>query len=463
MAGTDLALAAHLMRRAGFGASRAELERLAEKDYADIVEDLLHPERFPEVPEDILRRYHDGEAIEIWAGRWIFRMVNGQRPLQEKAALFWHHVFATAWYKGEHTRSMFQHVDMLRRVGLSDMRTILVELSKNPAMIFWLDNNENHKDEPNENYGRELLELFSMGVGNYTEQDIKQAARAFTGWTFTQPIPLYPYGHYTPEFVYDDDDHDHGVKTFLGETGRFNGEDIVDIIVKQPAAARFICRHLYNFFVADEPQVPAWDIEPPRDPEAIKALEDAYFESGGEIRSVLRVLFNSDFFKNARQMRVKSPVELVASTVKLAGTHRFPDSSLTSLAGASAVMGQHLLNPPTVEGWHTGKEWIDGGTLNDRVNFAVDHVADPGNPGVREMVARLRTNGDTVPPEEFVDRVLDLIGPIEAGDETRGGLMEYAEVGGDLAFGTADEEAESSARVVRMLQLVVASREFQFA
>ena len=463
MARTDLALAAHLMRRAGFGASRAELEELAERDYAEIVEDLLHPERFPDFPEDLLRRYNDGEAIDVWASRWIFRMVNSPRQLQEKTALFWHQVFATAWYKGEHTMSMFQQINMLRRVGLSNMRTILIELSKNPAMIFWLDNNENHKDEPNENYGRELLELFSMGVGNYTEDDIKQAARAFTGWTFTQPIPLYPYGHFTPSFVYDDDDHDHSVKTFLGETGRFNGEDIVDIIVRQPAAARFIARHLYNFFVADEPQVPAWDTVPPQDPEAIKALEDAYFESGGEIRSVLRVLFNSDFFKNARQMRVKSPVELVASTVKLAGTHRFPDTSLTSLAAASALMGQHLLNPPTVEGWHTGKEWIDGGTLNDRVNFAVDHIADLDNPGVQEVIARLRTNGDTVPPEEFVDRVLELTGPIEAGEETRDGLMEYAESRGELTFRTAEETAESTARVGRMLQLVVASREFQFA
>ena len=463
MARTDLALTAHLMRRAGFGASRAEIERLTEKDYAEVVEDLLHPERFPDVAEDVLRRYTDGEGIEVWSGRWLFRMINGQRPLQEKAAFFWHHVFATAWYKGEHTRSMFQHIDMLRRVGLSDVRTILIELSKNPAMIHWLDNSENHKDEPNENYGRELLELFSMGVGNYTEDDIKQAARAFTGWTFTQPIPLYPYGHYTPEFVYDDDDHDHSVKTFLGETGRFNGEDIIDIIVKQPAAARFICRHLYNFFVADEPQVPAWETVPPRDPAAIRALEDAYFDSGGDIRAVLRVLFNSDFFKDARQMRVKSPVELVASTVKLAGTHRFPDTSLTSLAAASAVMGQHLLNPPTVEGWHTGKEWIDGGTLNDRVNFAVDHMADLDNPGVREVIARLGANGDAVPPEEFVDRVLELSGPIDAGAETRDGLMEYAESGGALAFRTADEEAESEARIGRMLQLVVASREFQFA
>ena len=133
-------------------------------------------------------------------------------------------------------------------------------------MIFWLDNNENHKTEINENYGRELLELFSMGVGNYNEDDIKNAARAFTGWTFSQPIPLYPFGHYPTRFVYREDDHDDSEKSFLGETGHFNGEDIVEIIARQPATARFLSRHLYNFFVADEPQVPAWEQMPPPGP-----------------------------------------------------------------------------------------------------------------------------------------------------------------------------------------------------
>ena len=463
MAQTDLALVGHLLRRAGFGASRSELEQLAAKEYPELVEDLLHPERFPEIDEDILRRYSDSESIDMWAGRWIYRMVNSQRPLQEKVALFWHHVFATGWYKGEHGNSMFQQIDMFRSIGMSNLRTILVELSRNPAMIFWLDNNENHKDEPNENYGRELLELFSMGVGNYTEQDIKQAARAFTGWTFEQPIPLYPHGHYTSRFVYNEEDHDDSIKTFLGESGRLNGEDIIDIIVKQPAAARFISRHLYNFFVADEPQVPAWNTVPPQDPGAIDTLVDAYFESDGEVRSVLRVLFNSDFFKEARQRRVKCPVELVASTIKLTGTHRFPDSGLLGLATASSVMGQHLLNPPTVEGWHTGKEWIDGGTLNDRVNFAVNELADISKPGVQDFIARLSTNGGTVTPEEFVDRTLDLAGPLEVSAETRDGLLEYARSGGDLSFRADEERAESSARVGRMLQLIVASREYQFA
>ena len=185
---SDVALIAHLMRRAGFGATRAELEDLTSKGYEAVVEDLLNPESFPDMEEDVWKRYnmdlsyHD--SLPVHAGRWLYRMINTQRPLQEKMALFWHHVFATAWYKSEHSPSMIQQIETFREVGMSDMTTLLVALAKDPAMNYWLDNCENHKDEPNENWGRELLELFSMGVGDYTEIDIKNASRAFTGWTF---------------------------------------------------------------------------------------------------------------------------------------------------------------------------------------------------------------------------------------------------------------------------------------
>lgn len=464
---TDTALVAHLLRRAGFGATRAELEEYCKKEYEEIVEDLLHPERFPEVEEDVLRRYYPGllnqDSLPLWGGHWMYRMINTRRPLQEKMALFWHHVFATAWYKSEHTPSMIQQIEMFRRVGLTDMRTILTELSKDPAMIYWLDNSENHKGSINENYGRELLELFSMGVGNYTEDDIKEAARAFTGWTFEQPIPLYPNGHYPARFAFRPDDHDYGEKVFLGHRGRFNGEDIIDIIVQQPATARFISRHLYNYFVADEPQVPAWPHIPPQDPEAIETLMTAFQESGGDIRHILRVLFNSDFFKEARFKRVKSPVELVAGTVKLAGTHAFPQPGLVELAGAAAVMGQHLMNPPTVEGWHTGKEWIDGGTLNERINFAVAQFDDVNAPGIQDMVNRLAQRGAELTPEEFVDGVLDLMGPLAVEEATRQALLDFARSGGPLKLGSPEERRESASRVQGMVQLVVASREYQFA
>ena len=184
-------------------------------------------------------------------------------------------------------------------------------------MLFWLDNNENHKDEPNENFGRELLELFSMGVGNYTEEDVKNSAYAFTGWSFVQPAHgAVPYGKWATRFEFRKEDHDFGEKTFLGVSGALDGTDIIDTVVEQPATARFISRHLYNFFVADEPPVAAWNEIPPRDPQAIDTLMLAYFESGGSIAHMLEVLFNSDFFVDARFEKVKSPTELVGGVVE---------------------------------------------------------------------------------------------------------------------------------------------------
>ena len=157
--------------------------------------------------------------------------------------------------------------------------------------------------------------------------------------------------------------HDDGEKTFLGHTGNFDGQDIIDIVVNQPATARFLARHLYNFFVADEPQVPSWNITPPNDPDAIDQLIAAYDESDGDIRAMLRVLFNSDFFKQAQFSRVKSPAELVVSTARLAGNFSGPRPGFNALAFECAYQGQELLNPPSVESWHTGSEWIDGGAL----------------------------------------------------------------------------------------------------
>ena len=465
-----ISLIAHLMRRAGFGATHAELESYAASGYEAVVEDLLHPERFPAIEQDVLDRYYGtldedlgGDLHELPAGVWIHRMVHTRRPLEEKIALFWHHVFATGAAKSEHRPSMNRQIDMFRRVGLSDLRTILMELSRDPAMLYWLDNNENHKDQPNENYGRELLELFSMGVGNYTEQDIKMAARAFTGWTFKQPIPLYTQGSFPTEFVYREDDHDGSVKTFLGETGRFNGEDIIDIIVKQPATARFICRHLYNFFVADESQVPAWNQVPPRDPAAIDALVEAFVDSGGEIHVALRALFNSQFFKEARLKRVKSPAELVVGVIKLVGTSDVPEAGVARYADATTFMAQTLFDPPSVEGWHTGQEWIDGGTLTERVNFAVDEVGDASRPGIRAIIERIAHNGAALSPDDFVDTCLELAGAVSVSPGTRAAFVREAESGAELRFGSESQREESTGRIVRMLEAIVACREYQFA
>ena len=462
----DIASIAHLMRRAGFGASRQELEERAAKGYEATVEDLLHPEEQPPIDDDILYRsmpgYEGALGPPINQAEWVYRMVNTQRPLEEKLALFWHQLFATGNSKVDNPPEITQQIAMFRRQALGSFRDLLVELAKNPAMIWWLDNNGNHSGAINENWGRELLELFSMGVGNYSEDDIKDASRAFTGWTIEPKIPRNPLGRFYWNFEYRAEDHDDGEKNFLGHSGRLNGEDIIDIVVKQPATARFLARHLYNFFVADEPQVPSWNINPPNDPDAVDQLVAAYDESDGDLRSMMRLLFNSDFFKNARFARVKSPAELVVSTVKMAGNYQGPRPGFNMLAMECNWQGQELLNPPSVESWHTGGEWIDGGALVRRVNFAAGLMGDTSLPGIRAMVAELRQRGVSE-PEEFVDACLDIVGPLEFSEATHSELLDQATEDGDLSWDTEEDSEKSEQKIGVMLALIAASRDFQFA
>ena len=462
----DIALMAHLMRRAGFGAGRDELEARAEQGYEATVEDLLNPDNHPPVDDDVLFRYfpnYEGGMAPVQSqAHWLYRMVNTQRPLEEKMVLFWHQLFATGNSKIDNPPEMVQQIAMFRRHALARFPGILVELAKNPAMIYWLDNNGNHKGAINENWGRELLELFSMGVGNYSEDDIKEASRAFTGWTIAPKIPRLPLGRFYWEFEYDPADHDFEEKTFLGEKGNFNGDDIINIIVRQPATARFLCRHLYNFFVADEVQVPAWNDTPPRDPEAIEVLTQAYFESDYDLKAVLRTLFNSDFFKNSRFTRVKSPAELVVSTLRLSGGFNGPREGYQAAAAECAFQGQELLNPPSVESWHTGEEWIDGGALVRRVNFAARYLSDTQMPGISAIVERLREQG-SLTPERFVDECLDQMGPLEVEESTRRELINQVSEGGDIRWDGDEVAADAERRAGITLALVAASREYQFA
>jgi uncharacterized protein (DUF1800 family) len=474
MPDNDIALIAHLMRRAAFGATRKELEAYAAKGYEATVEELLYPENAPDLEYDILERYmeevHDNSTTNASRTLWFYRMIVGKRPLAEKMALFWHGVMCTGDVKVYMGRMMGRQGDMFRHLGLGSFRTLLVQLARDPAMSFYLDNWMSHKGSINENFGRELLELFSMGVGmdgspNYTEDDVKECARAFTGWTYTGHIPRWPYELYGWHFQYDPTDHDHGEKTFLGETGRWNGEDIIDIIVRQPACARFICRHLYNFFVADEPQVPQWTMIPPQDMEAIKTLEQVYFDNNGEIRPVLRVLFNSNFFKNARFTKVKSPVELVVGVIKQVGFYQEGEDfkpGLRAIADEPMYTGQQLYDPPTVEGWHHGNEWIDSGTLLERINWSAEWVGRTELPGVKDIVNRLMSCGARS-TEEFVDACLDLMGPMEVTEETRLSLIDFVEKSGELHNSIAEEEhIDFTRRVGQVLQMVVATQEYQF-
>ena len=461
---SDRKLVAHLMRRAGFGATPKELDELtSSKSYEEIVEDLINPEKFDPIDMSYVERYYTGEPVAVHVGKWLYRMANTKRPLEEKMSLFLHHIFPVAWGKSEHGPSLYREIEMFRNTGLTNFKNILLNLSKDPAMLFWLDNNENHKDEINENYGRELLELFSMGVGNYTEDDIKNASRAFTGWTFRQPLSLYPYGHHHADFEFISDDHDYDEKEFLGQVGNFDGEDIIDIIVKEEAAANFLSRHLYNFFVEDEVQVPSWETVDAKDPQAIKELSTAYMESEGNMRNVLSTLFNSDFFKNSMNLpKVKSPTELIVGVIKQTGEFNSPtpgihEFAVTTLNGSAfegplAIMGQRLMNPPTVEGWHTGSEWIDSGTLSERIGFVEKQFADPLKPGVSEMVSRIGSLNDN--PAELVDRCLDLLGAVNVREETNKSLKVYAE---EL------KELETSAGVHNLIQMTASTVDYQFA
>ena len=472
MSNQDFALLAHLMRRAGFGATRDELEAYAAQGYTATVDELLNPGDPEVMPDDIIRRYHVDQSelrqLDGAGANWLYRMITTKCPLEEKIALFWHGLFATGYSKLNQARALLNQIDMFRNHGLGRFDNLLVELSKDPAMLLWLDNTDNHKGAINENYGRELLELFSMGIGNYTEDDIKECSRAFTGWTLgnaeymavrASKDSIWPYSRIAWHFQFRDWDHDEGEKTFLGETGNFNGEDIIGIIARQQATARFVCTRLFQFFAADEVDDDGEQV--------IEAMMQSYFDSGYEIRAVLRTLFLSDYFKSekARYARVKGPVELLVGAIRQAGSYRSPTLGVHSLAYQGFFMGQGLLQPPSVEGWHEGMEWIDSGSLVERVNFVAQELSSLDKPGVRAIIDRLAAeNGGTLTPEQLVDRCLDLLGPVAVEDDTRTALVDFAAAGGgalDLSGHQPGDDAEQ--RVSNVLRVIASTREYQLA
>ena len=474
----DIELMAHLMRRAGFGATRDELEERVAKGYEETVEELLHPRDSRRLPDDVIRRYHvdihESRNPEPPATEWLYRMVTTGSPLEEKIALFWHGIFASGFSKTQQGRALAVQIDTFRRFGLGRFDSLLLEISKDPLMIIWLDNQDNHKGAINENFGRELLELFSMGIGSYSEQDVKECARAFTGWTLgnveymqarTLKASIWPYGAISWHFDYREYDHDDGEKTFLGETGRFNGDDIIESIGRNPATARFVARHMYDFFVADEAPVPQWPYTPPLDLDAIETLACAYMDSDHDIRSVLQVLFNSDFFKEAKFARVKCPAEFVAGVVRLSSGVTEPSLDMNEANKVIGYMGQSLLAPPSVEGWHEGTEWINSGALVERVNFACGQFNDVEKPGVRAIIDRLANqNGGIFSSEQLVDSCLDLMGPITMAEVTTlTALIEHMAKKGDLSLKGHQKGDDSEERVAELLGLIASTKEYHRA
>ena len=477
MSNSDVELIAHLMRRAGFGATRDQLHAHTAKGYEATVEYLLGPGAEQRMGDDLIRRFQpelSGMLNQNSSGpNWLYRMATPSAPLQEKMNLFWHGIFATGYPKVIHGKALSDQIRMFRRYGLGSFQTLLLELSKDPAMIIWLDNQDNHKGAINENFGRELLELFSMGVGSYTETDIQECARAFTGWTIanreymelrSQRDSDWPYGRISWHFEYRPEDHDDGEKEFLGQRGNFNGEDVIGIICQQDATARFISRHIYSFFVADEPGVPQWPYTPPADEQAIEQLTQVYFDSNYSITEMLRALFNSDYFKSESSWytKVKSPVELVVGVARLTGEFDRPRREVMDRYFRAIYMGQALNNPPSVEGWHQGADWLDTGTVVERVNFATQQLGDASKPGVQAMIDRIALQSEQVgTPESLVEACLDQVGALTVSDDTLTELVEFASIGGEDSLASDSPDGEARQRIVEVLQMVAATQVFQ--
>ncbi len=371
----DADKAAHLLRRAGFGGTPKEIEHLVELGREGAVNFVLDgpeavwhfppPEIRPHVPPRMLRgrdlpeeerrqlqrfrRQNDRNMFMNLSHWWLHRMIETPHPLQEKMVLFWHGHFTSGMREVRNPWMLYEQNQLFRKESLGDFRTLLIEVSKNPAMLLYLDNARNIKQKPNENFARELLELFTLGEGHYTERDIKEAARAFTGWSIDRE---------SGEFLYRARQHDSGAKTFMRERGRFGGEDIIDIILEQRAASEYLGSKLWTYFTGS---LPSRKIE--------KAMGGTLRKHDYNIKKTLKRMFTSDAFYKSTRMHndVKSPVEL------LVGTCRMLELDLKDTDAAIRVlgeMGQQPFQPPNVKGWDGGLKWINPNTLYVRYEFA---------------------------------------------------------------------------------------------
>jgi uncharacterized protein (DUF1800 family) len=366
--------AAHVLRRAGFGGSAADVARLSGLGAPAAIDALLHPPpdvSFADYPAmDVLYapiRRKARTGTQQW---WLDRMLRTQHPLAEKMTLFWHGHFATSISKVP-APLMARQIDLFRTAGLGNFRTLLTAVSVDPAMSIWLDNRSNSKAHPNGNYAREVMELFALGLGTYTETDVKEAARAFTGW---------PYDPKTMTVSFDARRHDDGVKTFLGRTGSFGLTEVVDIIVAQPVHQRFVARKLLEFFVYSDPE-----------PELTEAVAQTYALAGFDIAKTLGTVLRSNVFFSPRAYRAvpKSPIEFAIGLLRFTGAPAVP----AGLPDALRRMGQEPLAPPSVKGWDGGPAWINTNTLLARFNFVNALMAT----GRRVPGATSATLADTAP------------------------------------------------------------------
>jgi uncharacterized protein (DUF1800 family) len=349
----DLPRVGHLYRRAAFGATHAELEAGLKAGPEALTDQLLKggpgltefdAEMAPLAQN--VARYNDAAHLRSW---WLARMLHSPHPLQEKITLFWHNHFATSYAKVQNARFMLGQYELLRRHSLGRFSELLRAMSSDPAMLIWLDGRDSKKGSPNENYGRELMELFSLGIGHYTEKDIREAARAFTGWEIQGP-----------KSVFNAKQHDGSAKTVLGQTGNWYADDIVRVCLEQKSAAPFLVGKLYRFLLSEM-------VAPT--PELLAPLAQQFRASDYDFGALVKTMLSSNLFFSSLAYRtcIKSPVDFVLNIVRgLEGK-----TGATALALSLEQLGQNLFSPPSVKGWDGGKSWLNGQTLLFRQNLAL--------------------------------------------------------------------------------------------
>lgn len=373
----DRTKAAHLLNRAGFGGRGDEVDWITRLGPDAAVDELVNYNRVPEsvsppdfsslrtVWENLARLYQqrapenerfqarviairaDNQKFQEVREWWVGRMIQTRRPLQEKMVLFWHGLLVSGRPETRLAENLFIQNGLFRRHALGNFKELISSIAKDPAMLEYLDNESNRKGRPNENFARELLELFTMGIGNYTEQNIKEAARAFTGWTRR--------GY---EFFFNAAQHDDGPKTFLGRNGNLDGTDIIDIIFEQPATLRFLPRRVFEYFAYLRPEE-----------SLVEEMAEVFRQNQFQVAPLVRAILSSQAFYSPAAMRsqVKSPAQLVVGTARLLDVEPGQTPALTR---AMDLMGQALMFPPNVGGWPRGESWITTATILLRYNFS---------------------------------------------------------------------------------------------
>jgi uncharacterized protein (DUF1800 family) len=439
----DLRLVGHLYRRAGFGATFAELEQGVKDGPSRTVERLLAGgpadpdfDRTSEfmASERSLPAGAPGTQLAAW---WLYRMLRTPHPLREKMTLFWHNHFATSLAKVANARLMLGQYRTLHKFALGSFRELLHAVTVDPAMLVWLDAKESKKGKPNENYARELMELFSLGIGHYTEADIREAARAFTG-----------YGVRDGAMTFAPKEHDAGPKTVLGRTGPLSAADVVNVCLEQTASPRFLVRKLYRFLVSETDTPPAAVIDP---------LAEEYRRSRFDTGKLVATILRSELFFSpaAYRQRVKSPVDFAVGIVRGLEGNVGP----LNLASALESLGQVLFAPPSVKGWDGGPAWLNGQTLLFRQNLALALTSTEDTRFGRrcDPAAVLAKHGRTS-DEAAVDFFLTVFLQRDVPAESRSKLLDYLRTSKAAAYPpywSAEDIAQHRLRTVARLTLTL--------